>query len=345
MPPLSNVVTARPGTPWCPGAAIPPAALTPDPEAEPGSFRAPFKAIATPADVQAWVRCETYRDLVGFVTEMQRACLGTTLPDNAEDAPSMSPVCTAAMAMLDTMEGWVEEIPAIQQGMRYGNTAFKDWHARLVQEAPALLEAVLPPPLLPAAVELGPYLQASFGDPQRIDYGTGHETCFVAWMLAMMRVEALSASDVSALALRLFPRYLRVMRKLQLTYRLEPAGSHGVWGLDDYQFLPFLIGAAQLVGREAHGLTPEVVVNDPRVKEEGPESLGERYLYIEGIRFICSVKRGPFFEHSPLLHDISNSVTTWTKVGSGMLKMYEAEVLQKFPVIQHFLFGSLLPPP
>ena len=104
-------------------------------------------------------------------------------------------------------------------------------------------------------------------------------------------------------------------------------------------------GAAQLVGREAHGLTPEVVVNDPRVKEEGPESLGERYLYIEGIRFICSVKRGPFFEHSPLLHDISNSVTTWTKVGSGMLKMYEAEVLQKFPVIQHFLFGSLLPPP
>ena len=36
----------------------------------------------------------------------------------------------------------------------------------------------------------------------------------------------------------------------------------------------------------------------------------------------------------PILNDIAGSVPTWDKVASGMVKMYEAEVLQKFPVIQ-----------
>lgn len=143
-------------------------------------------------------------------------------------------------------------------------------------------------------------------------------------------------------------RYLQLIRRLIKTYTLEPAGSHGVWGLDDHSFLPYLFGSAQygpaisetdetpLEGSLSNAPDPADVTKTAVVERERG-----RNMYFSAIGFIYDVKKGPFWEHSPMLYDISGVRSGWAKINKGMIKMYMAEVLSKFPVVQHFYFGSL----
>lgn len=74
---------------------------------------------------------------------------------------------------------WVDDIPAQTQPMRYGNKAYRTWHTKLVKAAPDLCRSLLTDATADSIVELLPYLYDSFGNATRIDYGTGHETCFI----------------------------------------------------------------------------------------------------------------------------------------------------------------------
>jgi len=71
---------------------------------------------------------------------------------------------------------------------------------------------------------------------------------FLVFLYCLYRISIYSKEDLQGVALKIFNKYLLVMRKLQIIYNLEPAGSHGVWGLDDYQHIAFIIGAGQLAG-------------------------------------------------------------------------------------------------
>lgn len=140
--------------------------------------------------------------------------------------------------------------------------------------------------------------------------------------------------DATAIVLRIFWRYIEVMRRIQSEYWLEPAGSHGVWGLDDYHFLPFLWGAGQL---STHPYLRPKSIHDPDIVDE----MAPKAMYYACIQSINAVKTASLRWHSPMLDDISG-VRTWTKVNEGMSKMYRAEVLLKLPIAQHIFFGSLL---
>ncbi|KAJ1507105.1 Serine/threonine-protein phosphatase 2A activator 2 [Coelomomyces lativittatus] len=132
-----------------------------------------------------------------------------------------------------------------------------------------------------------------------------------------------------------FIRYIQLMRRIQSTYWLEPAGSHGVWGLDDYHSLPFLFGASQLIDHPY--LKPKSIHDSDLVDENALD-----YLYFQCIQHLRDTSSVSLRWHAPVLDDIS-AVKTWFKIEKGLHLLYFKEVLSKLPVMQHFLFGSLIP--
>ncbi|GIL75589.1 hypothetical protein Vretimale_15187 [Volvox reticuliferus] len=290
------------------------------------------KRIASAEDLKRFLEGQTVKDFMAFILSINDAVTGKKCKDSGY---SPSPALQRMCAVLSQLEVLVDEVPPEQQSLRYGNPAFRTWTARLSERAQAMLESVLTEETRPAVSELVPYFLDSFGNATRIDYGTGHETQFCALLYCLAKLGVFGEGDRQGLGLVVFKQYLELMHKIQTTYWLEPAGSHGVWGLDDYQFLPFIWGSAQLI---AHPMIKPKSIHNPDILE----AYSDMYLYLNCVKFVKQVKKGPLGETSPMLNDIS-CVPTWTKVNSGMIKMYQVEVLSKFPIMQHFMFGSLLP--
>ncbi|CAM9453250.1 unnamed protein product [Ectocarpus fasciculatus] len=302
------------------------------------TFRVPVRAIRTVADLNQFKQSPTYKELMTFIRLCNDAVMGVRASSLQLDTlDAATDTVSRIVGMLRKMGSWVDDFPPIEEPMRFGNKAFRSWYQKLEQEAGGMVDTLLEGTgHEAAAVELVPYLLVSFGHPSRIDYGTGHETSFVVWLCCLFKLGSLTKDDLAPAILQVFHSYLQVMRRLQSVYMLEPAGSHGVWGLDDYHCLPFLWGSAQLIDHPS--IKPHDVL-DGNVLDEGKHD----YLYLGAIDFIKSLKKGAAFgECCPMLNDISQ-LPSWKKVNTGMQRLYEGDVLGKMPVIQHFLFGSLLP--
>ncbi|KAH6853423.1 hypothetical protein B0I37DRAFT_359278 [Chaetomium sp. MPI-CAGE-AT-0009] len=325
---------AEPANPT-PVPDTPPAPPRPDPATL--NFTIPARRILSSQDHKLFLASPTYNLILSFIFGLSESVVDR--PISSVKDTDLSPTVQFILTILDEADALCQDSPPDDQGgSRFGNKTFRVFLDKVKQRSPAWHATLLggPDPNPAATAELSAYLCQSFGNRSRIDYGSGHELNFAMWLLCLHQLSLLERSDFPALALRVFTRYLAVMRRVQSTYYLEPAGSHGVWGLDDYQFLPFLLGASQLAHHAV--VTPRAIHQELMLEEYGAE-----YLYLGQVAFVNSTKtvRGLRW-HSPMLDDIS-SARSWAKIEGGMRRMFVSEVLGKLPVMQHFLFGSLIP--
>lgn len=175
-------------------------------------------------DMAIWEKSVAYYDIVEFINAISQAIQGKKLSVKSD----ASPIVDNLQHIFIELNKLLEETPPLDQPQRFGNKAYREWFTKMQNKSMDLLSAALPDKFHPALIEINAYFIESFGNSTRIDYGTGHELAFIMFLCALYKIHALTESDNLHTGLKTFHSYLLFVRRLQSTYRMQPAGSHGV---------------------------------------------------------------------------------------------------------------------
>lgn len=168
------------------------------------AFAAPSKKIHEGGDVQSFLTSKGYRDIMTFLLQLNRAIFPRrtdtsqpqTWPLQSEDVDFSEPVRRLQL-LLSRLESIIDEAPPDTGPRRFGNISFRRWYEIVTDRGPQLLDEALPADILNAGgsststarTELTSYFLGSFGSAQRLDYGTGHELSFLAFLACIWKLD------------------------------------------------------------------------------------------------------------------------------------------------------------
>jgi len=177
------------------------------PLTEPHTFITPVKKINEGQDVSAFLTSKAYRDIGTFVNQLNRAMCPRKTENNRFISFQLdSPITYSApikqlQELLQKISAIVEEVPPDTGPRRFGNVSFRKWFEILEERIEGLLRSCLPQKVQElesksedssVLQELIAYLLGGFGSAQRLDYGTGHELSFIAFIGCLWKLGTFS---------------------------------------------------------------------------------------------------------------------------------------------------------
>ncbi|EDO07387.1 Phosphotyrosyl phosphate activator (PTPA) family protein [Babesia bovis T2Bo] len=252
-------------------------------------------------------------DVPDFVKKLNHAAMDKPIPSDS------SGITNALDNMLHKITDLTNEYdPKEYKDCRYGNKGHTAW-VKALEERWNYIASNLEADSMDISQEnadlIRKYFLRSFGNPVRIDYGTGHEMQFILFLKVLYDCGIIKDADLSGVALNVMSSYFKLIQHLIDRYNLEPAGSKGVWGLDHFQFMPFLLGSAQLVSSTS--IHPSEVIEGDYMMDHTDE-----YIFLQTLSYIKQkIKRVSLDIAAPMLYEICMTCS-WHKINQGLMEMY-----------------------
>lgn len=177
-------------------------------------FAIPTKRINDGDDVEFFLASVAYRDLWSFIFQLNASMFPRTGTDGHAatqawelDQPRTDDSSTVVNLrdLLGELTKFINEAPPDKGPRRFGNISFRKWYQIVEERISDLLAKHLPASILDfggksegqatSKDELKAYLCGSFGSAQRLDYGTGHELSFLAFLGCMWKLGAFEPSQ------------------------------------------------------------------------------------------------------------------------------------------------------
>ena len=163
----------------------------------------PVKKINDGQDVSHFLTSEAYLDITTFLLQLNQAMFPVTVTQTGQQSrvvtwetnalpEDYSDTILKLSMLMGKLNELIDEVPPDTVApRRFGNISFRRWHELLEERATDLLKEYLPPHISTVEVtdpechpigEIRAYFLGSFGSAQRLDYGTGHELSFLAFL-------------------------------------------------------------------------------------------------------------------------------------------------------------------